>query len=106
MLPLQMLMSGCRTTAARSRRRHPLYDILHDKPNVWQDSFQWRRQKMYHLIDSRERRTNRIVPGARGFVDQLQPVIPRSAPTAAGERPIWCTTSAIRRRIRNDVHAG
>lgn len=55
---------------------HPLYDVLHDTPNTWQDSFQWRRQKMFHLIDCGNA-YDWIVPGARGFVDQLQPIHPR-----------------------------
>jgi HK97 family phage portal protein len=30
-------------------REHPLYKILHDAPNSWQTSFEWREQQMLHL---------------------------------------------------------
>ena len=56
-------------------KSHPLYDILHDKPNGWQDSFQWRRMSMYHLIDHGNA-YHRIVAGGRGVVDQLWPIDP------------------------------
>lgn len=51
----------------------PLYDVLHRKPNSWQDSFQWRRQAMCHLIDHGNH-YSRIVAGPRGFADQLHPI--------------------------------
>lgn len=54
---------------------HPLYDLLHDQPNSWQDAFQWRREKMFNLIDYGWS-YDWIVPGARGFVDALQPIAP------------------------------
>lgn len=55
---------------------HPLYDVLHDRPNDWpQDSFQWRRQKMFHLIDHGNG-YDWIRPGPRGIVDQLVPIHP------------------------------
>ena len=54
---------------------HPLYDVLHNNPNSWQDSFQWRRQKMYHLIDHGNG-YDWIIEGPRGFADQLQPIHP------------------------------
>lgn len=75
MLPLQVLERLPNDGGAQPARANPLYDILHDKPNVWQDSFQWRRQKMYHLIDHGNG-IDRIVPGARGFVHELRPVDP------------------------------
>lgn len=54
-------------------RRQALHDIIHRKPNVYQDAFQWKRQQMGFLIDDGNA-YNRIVPGARGFVDQLIPI--------------------------------
>jgi len=54
---------------------HPLYDVLHDTPNGWQDSFQWRREKMFDLIDHGWT-YDWIVPGPRGFLDQLHPIEP------------------------------
>lgn len=55
---------------------HPLYDLLHDAPNTWQDSFQWRRELVFNIIDHGWA-YNRIVPGARGFAHELQPIHPR-----------------------------
>lgn len=54
---------------------NPVHDILHRKPNPWQDSFQWRRQAMFHIIDHGNA-YSRIVPGRRGFVDELWPLHP------------------------------
>ena len=53
-----------------------LYDVLHDTPNAWQDSFQWRLEKMCQLIDCGNA-YDWIVPGPRGFAQQLQPIDPR-----------------------------
>lgn len=50
-------------------------DVVGRKPNVWQNSYDWRRQRMYHLIDFGNS-YDRIVPGARGFLDQLHPIHP------------------------------
>lgn len=54
---------------------HPLHALLHGKPNAWQDSFRWRRMKMRHLIH-KGNAYDFIVPGPRGFVDQLKPIHP------------------------------
>jgi HK97 family phage portal protein len=54
---------------------HPLYDVLHTQPNAWQDSFQWRRMMMRHIL-LRGAGYNFIVPGPRGFADQLVPIHP------------------------------
>jgi len=75
MLPLPVYERLPNDGGATVARAHPLYDILHDKPNQSQDSFQWRRQKMYHLIDHGNA-YDWILPGARGPVDQLEPIHP------------------------------
>lgn len=49
--------------------------VVGRKPNAWQDSYQWRRQQMRHLIHWGNG-VNRIVPGSRGFLDQLHPIHP------------------------------
>lgn len=54
---------------------HPLYDVLHTRPNPWQTSFEWRRTMMRHII-LRGNGYNRIVEGPRGFADQLDPIHP------------------------------
>jgi HK97 family phage portal protein len=75
MLPLPLLERLPNDGGATPAKAHPLYDILHDQPNGWQDSFQWRRQAMYHLIDHGNA-YSRIVSGGRGIVDQLWPILP------------------------------
>ena len=55
--------------------RHPLHDVLHRKPNVWQDAFQNRREAMFHVIDYGWHYAE-MIEGPRGFVDQLQPIHP------------------------------
>ncbi len=52
----------------------PLYNVLHDQPNEYQDSFEWRRQKMYDLIDTGWT-FDWIVAGRRGFAHELQPIM-------------------------------
>jgi HK97 family phage portal protein len=76
MLPLQVFEKLPNDGGAQQAKQHPLYDVLHDKPNVWQDSFRWRRQSMFHLIDHGNAYA-RVLSGGRGFVDQLWPLDPR-----------------------------
>lgn len=54
---------------------HPLYELLHDRPNTWQTSFEWRRMMMRHIA-LRGNGYNLIVDGPRGFADQLIPLHP------------------------------
>jgi HK97 family phage portal protein len=51
MLPLQLLQRLPDDEGATVARSNPLYDALHRKPNAADDSFTWRRQQMYDLID-------------------------------------------------------
>jgi len=95
MLPLPVYERLPNDGGANIARTHPLYQVLHDKPNVWQDSFQWRRQKMFHLIDHGNG-YDWIVPGARGFVDQLQPITPPTLVT-----PEQLTTGRILYHVRD-----
>lgn len=76
MLPLKVLERLPADGGSVPAKANPLYDILHDEPNEGQDSFGWRRQKMYHLIDHGNA-YDEIVPGTRGFVHQLRPIHPR-----------------------------
>jgi HK97 family phage portal protein len=75
MLPFQVFERLPNDRGAKVARNQPLYDIIHNQPNDWQDAFTWRRQKMYHLIDYGNG-YDRILPGSRGFVDSLQPIDP------------------------------
>lgn len=59
------------------QRRHPLYDVLHDRPNRWQTSYEWREMMQQHVL-LRGNAYSEIVPGPRGFVDQLIPLHPDS----------------------------
>lgn len=75
MLPLPLLERLPNDQGSNQARGNPLYDVIHTQPNPWQDSFSWRRQKMYHLIDHGNG-YDRIIEGPRGFVDQLRPIDP------------------------------
>lgn len=54
---------------------HPLYDVLHRKPNASTDKFQYVRQAMFDVIDDGWHYA-RIVEGPRGFADQLERIAP------------------------------
>jgi HK97 family phage portal protein len=54
---------------------HPLYSVLHDRPNQWQTSLEFREMMQGHL-DLRGNAFARIVPGPRGPIDQLVPLHP------------------------------
>jgi len=62
---------------------HPLFDVLHSRPNARQSSFQFREMMMGHAL-LRGNAYARIVPGPRGFADQLVPLHPdRVTPSMA-----------------------
>lgn len=54
---------------------HPLYQVLHDQPNDWQTSYEWREMMMAHLL-LRGNAYNLIQEGPLGFADQLIPLNP------------------------------
>jgi HK97 family phage portal protein len=54
---------------------HPLYPVLHDKPNISQTSYEFWEMMMAHL-ELRGNAFARIVPGPNGAVDQLVPLHP------------------------------
>ncbi len=56
-------------------RQHPLYEVLHDRPNPWQTSFEFREMQMAHLC-LRGNAYAQIIAGPRGAVDQLIPLNP------------------------------
>lgn len=73
-LPLiiyKRLPDGGKTRAAD----HPLYPVLHDKPNVVQTSYEFWEMMMAHL-ELRGNAFARILPGPSGAVDQLIPLHP------------------------------
>jgi HK97 family phage portal protein len=76
MLPLQVMERLPEDGGSQPARDHELYDVLHDQPNEFQDSFEWRREHMYDLIDFGWA-YDWILPGPRGFADQLVPIDPR-----------------------------
>lgn len=74
MLPLIVyarLANGDRERATE----HPLYDLLHDQPNYRQTAFQFKKMLTAHLL-LRGNGYALIVPGPRGFADQLVPLHP------------------------------
>jgi HK97 family phage portal protein len=54
---------------------HPLYDVLHDRPNVSQTSIEFLSMMQAHLL-LRGNAYAEILPGPRGPVDQLMPLHP------------------------------
>ena len=54
---------------------HPLFDLLHNQPNPWQTSFEWREMMTGHIA-LRGNAYNEIIPGPRGAVDKLIPLHP------------------------------
>jgi HK97 family phage portal protein len=57
----------------RRAPEHPLYDLLHDDPNELQSAFTWKRFMMVQAL-LYGNAYSRIVPGARGAVDRLEPI--------------------------------
>ena len=53
---------------------HPLYELLHDQPNVWQTSFEFIEQMMGHCALNGNA-IARIVQGPRGAVDAIEPLV-------------------------------
>jgi HK97 family phage portal protein len=76
MLPLHVYRRLPNDGGAEVVSDHPLYDVLHDQPNDSQDSFQWRLESMFDLIDHGWA-YSWIVPGARGFAHQLCRIDPK-----------------------------
>lgn len=58
----------------RRAKDHSLYDLLHNLPNKWQTSYEWRQLQAVHLL-LRGNAYSYIVPGRRA-VDQLIPLHP------------------------------
>lgn len=54
---------------------HPLFEVLHDRPNSNQSSFEWREMMSAHLV-LKGNAYSEIIPGPRGAVDQLIPLHP------------------------------
>lgn len=71
MLPLHVFRKLANDGGAEVAKDHPLEDVLHDQPNSFQNSFEWRVQKMFDLIDTGWS-FDWIVEGARGFAHELQ----------------------------------
>ena len=76
MLPFPVYQTLPNDGGSEAAPNHPLYEVLHDAPNGYQDSFQWRREQMFNLIDHGWA-YNWIVEGSRGFVHELHPIHPR-----------------------------
>ena len=48
-LPLKVFMARD-DGGADVMRDHPLYKVLHDSPNEWQTSFEWREMTVLHMV--------------------------------------------------------
>ncbi|MBF0358873.1 MAG: phage portal protein [Magnetococcales bacterium] len=47
-IPLNLYERG-KGSAREKKVKHPLHKLLHDAPNSWQTSVQWRQEQMFHL---------------------------------------------------------
>lgn len=56
-------------------KKHPLYHVLHDQPNQWQTSFEWREMMAGHF-ELRNRCYSEIIGKGGKGVDQLVPLHP------------------------------
>lgn len=54
---------------------HPLYEILHDRPNTWQTSYQFREMMTMHVLLRGNAYAVRLA-GPKGATDQLVPLHP------------------------------
>lgn len=77
MLPLQVYRRLPDDGGRELATSHPIYDLLHEKPAPGSDSFQYKRQAMFDVIDDGWFYAE-IVPGPRGFVDTLPRVDPKT----------------------------
>lgn len=59
----------------KERVRNDLWDVVARRPNPRMTSFQWRQMAMAHVL-LRGNHYSRIVSGARGAVDRLEPLVP------------------------------
>jgi HK97 family phage portal protein len=77
---------------ADARMDHPLYSVLHDSPNGWQTSFEWRESMALHLIFSGNgySQINRPVPS----VIELLPYEPSQVKVE--QKPDWSLKYEVR----------
>jgi HK97 family phage portal protein len=74
MLPL--ILYNRRPDGGKERdESHPLFEVLHDRPNAWQTSFEFREMMMGHLA-LRGNAYAEIVPGQTQVVAELLPLHP------------------------------
>lgn len=71
-LPLRMYSKDREGNATESPN-HPLNDVLEFQPNRWQTAFEFKSWMMLSVIQ-RGNALAEIIPGARGAVDQLEPI--------------------------------
>jgi HK97 family phage portal protein len=72
-LPCQLFRKDGRSRAAATD--HPLYRLIHRRPNRWQTAFQWRQMMQWHLM-LRYNAYSRIYYDRRGRVEELVPLHP------------------------------
>lgn len=76
-------------------KNHPIYNVLHNQPNAWQTSFQWRLLMQSHVA-LRGNAYSEIISGPRGVVDQL---IPRHPDRVKIEKLV---NGSFRYQVKND----
>jgi HK97 family phage portal protein len=90
---LSLSMYEWQDRGKREAPEHPIYGLLHTRPNAQQTSFEWRSQMMWNLL-LRGNAYSEIIPGPRGQVDQLWPLHPDYVLPQAFENGIWIPAEA------------
>lgn len=67
---------------------HPVHKLVHDRPNDWLSSTDWRRRKMNGLL-LRGNQYNRITWGGDGVARQLDPLPKNGVRPFRGDNKIW-----------------
>lgn len=91
MLPLNIYEKLPNDEGAEVADTHNLQPVLHDTPNGYQDSFQWRRQLMRRLIIKGNAYCF-TVPGPTGPFDQLRPITNATKPKLKDGRITYFVT--------------
>ncbi len=82
---LPLLLYGRDGQAKRRVPEHPAYRLMHDAPNPWQTSYEWREQTRAHLLLRGNAYSVKIYDGA-GRIEALWPLHPDRVTVVVDER--------------------
>lgn len=102
---LPLMIYQRRDDGGRERaRQHPLYSVLHERPNQWQSPAEFKSMMQGHVL-LRGNAYAQIVAGSRGPVDQLIPLHPDrvTVETLANGRLRYRVTGLERPLVQDEV---